>query len=312
MPNELNPKALLHQIQADAIDRNSDLSNLLRKCLVLAALIENEPLKTLARAELDGYPESSPVPDYRILRGLQNFGDLFGPYAQLTNARLSVSGLPEEVRDSYTNPQLRQGVRSIQAMISDEVAIRWAWPAEAIGAFDPGEFREDLRLVNAWTNVPTSMLEGVLDTIRNRVLNFVLEIDPLIPEPVGDNKANPPLKPDVSAHITQVFNQTFQGTVAQVGAVNIGSQMSVVIAGDVQSLKTSLREQGIPDEDLNDLEKAIVEDGPKPAGKAFGNSVATWIGNMTKKAGTGAVKIGIEALVGVGMKALKEYYGFPS
>jgi hypothetical protein len=69
---------LIQEIQTEAVDGDSDLSTLLRKCLVLASRLNNPELKNWANWELDGYPPSSELPDYRILHGLESFGIFLG------------------------------------------------------------------------------------------------------------------------------------------------------------------------------------------------------------------------------------------
>src|SRR6266436_4114246 len=114
----MSAKELLRQIRDEAVDGNSELSTVLRKCLVLASELNNEPLKNWAQYELNGYPKTSGVPDYRILHGLESFGHFAGiAGSRLENAPLSVLRLPKEIRDNFSNPKIREGVRAIAEMI---------------------------------------------------------------------------------------------------------------------------------------------------------------------------------------------------
>ena len=56
----------LKEIQADAIDAKVPISNVLRKCAVLAAQLKNNELRDWAFKELNGYPDGE-VPAYRVL-----------------------------------------------------------------------------------------------------------------------------------------------------------------------------------------------------------------------------------------------------
>src|SRR5260221_14367747 len=107
----MSNRELIQEIQAEAVDGNSDLSTVLRKCLVLGSRLRHQELKEWANWELDGYPPSSELPDYRILHGLESFGIFLGGAGSgLQNAPLSLLNLPEQVRDGYANPPLHQGV----------------------------------------------------------------------------------------------------------------------------------------------------------------------------------------------------------
>jgi hypothetical protein len=130
----MSARHLIQEIQAEAIDGNSDLSTVLRKCLVLGSRLGHQPLKDWANWELDGYPKSIALPDYRILHGLESFGIFMGVAGSgLRNAPLSLLKLPESVRDNFAHPQLRQGVRTIAEMLNaqNEGVVQWAWPAMA-------------------------------------------------------------------------------------------------------------------------------------------------------------------------------------
>jgi hypothetical protein len=79
----------------------------------------------------------------------------------------------------------------------------------------------------------------------------------------------------------------------------------------LKGLKARLREKGLPEPDLQELEKAVKADEaePKPAEQRLGKNVADWLGDMVKKAGSGALKIGTDVIATVATKALKDYYG---
>jgi hypothetical protein len=303
---------LIQKIQAEAVDGKSDLSTLLRKCLVLGSRLGHQELKEWANWELDGYPESSELPDYRILHGLESFGHFLGiAGSALQNVPVSVFRLPEEVRHDYANPPIRQGVRAITEMVNagkNDGTVRWAWPAGAPEVFDHEGYRPDLHLMQAWINVPVAALVGILDTIRNRVLNFALEIEGILGP--DDEVPSQESKETKAAQITQTFHQTIYGPVSNVGTADSISQTLIVTPGDLEGLKARLREKGLPEPDLQELEKAIKADEaePKPT-EHLGKNVANWLGNTVKKAGSGALKLGTDLVATVATKALKDYYG---
>jgi hypothetical protein len=219
--------------------------------------------------------------------------------------------LPKEVRHGYANPSLHQGVKAITEMLKAEKegTIQWAWPAVACEVFDHKNYRPDLHLMQAWMSVPAAALVGVLDTIRTRVLNFVLEIESILgPDDAVPSKES---KETTAAQITQTFHQTIFGPVSNVGTTASISQTMIVAPGDLEGLKAQLREKGLPESDLQQLEKAIEADKaePNPAEHYLGKNVANWLGDTVKKAGSGALKLGIDFIATVATKALKDYYG---
>jgi AbiTii len=312
LPQNVSNKDLLLEIQKEAVDGNTELSTVLRKCLVLATRLGHRQLKDWANWELNGYPASSELPDYRILKGLHSFGHFFGiAGSAIKNAPLSLLNLPEPGRRNFQDPPLREGVASIAEMarIHSDGTVHWAWPPEACAVFSHRDYRDDLRLVQAWISVPITRLTGLLDTIRNRVLNFALEIESVLPE--SDDNTHSGSNAAKSALVTQVLHQTIYGPVSNVGTAGSFSQTMIDNRGNFTALKDQLRETGIPESEIQELEKAIKADEgeSKPAGHHFGKSVAKWMGDTVKKAANGAIKIGVDVVATVATKALKDYYG---
>jgi hypothetical protein len=68
-------------------------------------------------------------------------------------------------------------------------------------------------------------------------------------------------------------------------------------------LKTRLEEKGLPEADLNQLEKAIKADEgqPKPSKNRLGENVGKWVGDMSKKVAS--------ELIMASIKLLENYYG---
>lgn len=189
------------------------------------------------------------------------------------------------------------------------------WPAHTNAAvarevFNHEGYRDDLRLMQAWISVPAATLVGLLDTIRNRVLSFVLELETVDIE----TKEQTPFEQSETvntAQVTQIFHQTIYGPVSNAGTAGSISQTMIVGLTNLEALKARLREQGLPEPDLKELEKAIAADQsePKPAEHHFGKNVAKWLGEAVKKAATDSIKVGADVIATVATKALKDYYG---
>jgi len=62
---------------------------------------------------------------------------------------------------------------------------------------------ENMVCMQAWKVISVNQIEGIINTVRNRLLNFVLEIEEMDPE-AGESRQNEPgLSPD---KVTQTFN----------------------------------------------------------------------------------------------------------
>ena len=88
--------SLLDEIQKAALDGNTDLGTLLRKCKVLGAHLGSKPLEDWLVWESNGYPPGALVPAYRTWP-LYVKGHFSGPFGSgLRNAPIPMTLLPKE------------------------------------------------------------------------------------------------------------------------------------------------------------------------------------------------------------------------
>ena len=92
------------------------------------------------------------------------------------------------------------------------------------------------------------------------------------------------------------------------GGDNVVQSMDPVITGDIDSLLRHLRAFGIGDEELDDLQEAVLSEPEAPNG-LFGPRVGEWIGRIASEAASGALNVGVEKALRVAMEALTAYYG---
>jgi AbiTii len=300
--------SLLREIQDAAVDGASDLESLLRKCRVLAARLKHDDLKTWVMAELDGYSEAAAVPDYRKVH-VHCFGHFWGDYGrQMQNVPIPESCIPKDIRRHFTDKELRAGIGALKHMVESYQgeSIRYGWPADSIPMFGD-KIMEEMTLVQGWSNLPKSAIVNVLSTVRSRILNFALEIEASYPDA---GEAVPGETPVPTEVVTQIFNQTFHGPVANVASGH-GIEQSGIISfqpGDFRTLATFLKEQGVGEAEIDDLGVAIKED-PTPTEKNFGKKVSFWMGKMVQKSAEGAWKVTTTVGANLLTKALEKYYG---
>lgn len=171
---------LLNEIQSEITNPSIHLPDILRKAKVLAYQLQSNEMKTWVNMELDGYNDvpSAQIPEYRKI-STQSFGDFLGSFgAQLKNAPLSPATLPKELRSYATNFYVRQGIRGLEGLIAaNEHSLRFLWSQNNVLAIQD-KIYDGYNCVQAWWVVNNSAIEQILDTVRNRLLSFVLELDP--------------------------------------------------------------------------------------------------------------------------------------
>ena len=302
---------LLQEIQKDVVDPSLTLAPILRKAKILAARLANEPFKQWVEKELNGYRDDEELPAYRIIPEIQIYGDFSGPFGSaLKNAGIPSTAFPQKLRSRLKTARMSVGVSFYEDLVRGDSKdnLMAPLPPEARG-FLHNNVYIDMQCLAVWQLIPRSAVIAILDTIRNRLLNFVLEIEAEAPAAGESKPGSPPLPQD---RVTQVFNTTIWGGNINLSVAGHGITQTLnldVREGDLEGLKQYLSSLGVSDPDLSDLQKAITEDDtPKSSGN-FGKKVSGWIGKMTGKAAAGAWNIGLSTAGALLLKALSKYYG---
>jgi len=182
------------------------------------------------------------------------------------------------------------------------------WPGDLVAKV-ANKYYEGYTLMAAHMEIPRNAVVGVLDAVRNKALQFALEIEQQAPTA---GEVSPGTKPVPDERVAQIFNTYIMG-----GAQNValGNRAAVqhaqqIQAGNADALKRFLRDQGVETADLAELETAIARD-PAPKGERFGKRVSAWVGKMVSKAASGVWDVGTKAAVEVVTTALKAYYDLP-
>ena len=299
---------LIEEIQQEAVDSKSDLGTLLRKCKILAARLDSSPLENWLLWESNGYPENVPVPDYRIWP-LQIKGDFFGPFGSgIKNAPIPLMCLPTNAQESYQNFRCRQSIASIEDVLRKNSKGNLRISTGDLAVILGTNVYEHQNCVQAWAEIGVGSLVEVLNAVRNRVLDFALAVwkeSPTAGEP--GNKTSHNIE---SGRVTQIFNTTVYGGPANLVGSAIDSSITFTIQqNDFSSLEKTLKGNGVQNEDIQELNKAIHTDAPPKTKQSFGPCVSGWIANMMKKAAQGTWQIGIGAAGKLLAEAISKYYG---
>lgn len=299
--------SLLHEIRDDALDSKVNIADLLRKCKVLAFRLGNDEFKKWVDQELNGYSSKEDLPQYRILN-VQSFGDFAGPFQSgLRNAPIAPSCIAEEYRDIVDTAFLTEPISSLVYFVENnkDLELKSDWPADLIRVYGQKIYK-DMNCLTAWRLIPRGPYVAIIDTIRTRILNFILEIEAEAPnagEVYPDSQAIAPER------ISQVFHTHVYGNVANFAAGSKDfTQVNIEVhQGDLESLNNYLAKLGISQPDIKELETAVGRDGNDKIGEHTGS----WIGKIIGKAGSGALKIGSSVAGNILTKAISAYLGLP-
>ena len=301
---------LLEDIQHSAIDGKSDLAELLRKCKLLAARLRSKPLEDWLIWESNGYPDNVTVPEYRIWP-LETFGNFSGPGGVQT-LPVHLTGLTlfsDDVKQQYDRYQCRESVATIESILnsnglSKNVQINTAHVALEIGT----KLYEDYNCVQAWAEYHPSRLVELLNSVRNRVLDFSLAVWKEAPN-AGELGSNAASNPEPQ-RVTQIFNTLVYG-----GSANlVGTATKSPITFNIEpkhfsTLEQILAENGVSSDDITELKDALDYDPMPSTSESFGPKVSSWICKMIGKAAEGSWNIGVGTAGNLLAQVIAKYYG---
>lgn len=297
--------SLLEEIQAAAVDTDSDLGTVLRKCKLLAARLGNKQLEDWLLWESGGYPNDVDVPDYRDWP-LQVWGQ-FASIAWIRKAQVPSAYLPENAREHYRHYKCQMSIATIENALRDNdtgtITVSTGDLALMLGDVFEGE-----NCIQSWAEFSTTNLLELLNTVRNRVLDFALAVWKEYPdagEAIGEGAAEIP-----TGEVTQIFNTTVYGGSANlVGSATDSSVTFNIEQGDFDSLREALVANHVAQEDIDDLQKALADEGAVPEPGRYGPRVSAWIAKMMQKAADGSWQIGVGAAGTLVAQLIAKFYG---
>lgn len=291
---------LLQEIEQGAASADMPLSTLLRKCLILASRLGSRPATEWVEWELNGYPINVTLPEYRYLPLIikANLVDLA---KQVTDWAVPPKFLGKNA-DRITRLPYRNSIGTIEHFLKS---------AQSKACFQIGDLPlylaaqkfTHMEITSAWGETNSGQLMGIVETVRNRVLKFALDLEIEYP-----NAGNIGKIARGTAKVDQIFVNNIYGT-ANVIAMASNSNITLNISKyDVASLRKTLLESDVAATDLNELENALKAE-PDASPSAYGPKVAAWLGRMMSKAADGTWKMATGAAGAFLGKALEKYYG---
>lgn len=303
--------SLLRKIQDAAVSSDSPITDLLRNCKVLAVRLGSQELGEWVDRELNGYPDKESLPAYRICK-TACAGHFVGPFGTgIKNAEIPPHLVPKEYRELVTKAYLTQPIAAYEELLKskDTQNATIPWNASLTARLGQG-FYEDMNCLSAWQVVPRGVIIGLVDTVRNRVLNFALEIERMAPD-AGESTKDKDSGAISEKTVQHVFTTTIYGNVGNIASGNqsVTQTAEIKIAqGDLAALRTQLLGLGFDRNQVTQLEQALATDSEK-APKELGRSTWEWIGGAVSKAGQGALKISASTASSVLAKLISQYLG---
>lgn len=184
------------ELQREALDKSTRVSDLLRKALLVARKLKVVDLESWILSELNGYSKGSTVPDYRWVSGEIK---TFNPYNGMWIPIMFHESQSKIQRD-LTRRQCNQAIAEIESLLSTikdgQLSMTYSTEVQTnfIKVFD---LDSPPVLI-----VPESRLHGITDTVRTTILDWALKLEE--EGIVGDNLSFSEEDRKAASHI--VFN----------------------------------------------------------------------------------------------------------
>ena len=161
--------SLVAQLQEAALDRNVPVEDLLRRAKVVASKLDLHQFLSWIDREMKGYGRDDQVPEYRQLSGTVN---AFNPYHGWREPIWAQDKASQELRRTMSNYKARLPVGEISDLINrhekNSSSSTFAVPYGSIKV--QGAFGEEL--ANAQLEIDRARLAGILDAVRNTILEW--------------------------------------------------------------------------------------------------------------------------------------------
>jgi AbiTii len=256
--------AIVLELQEAAMDKETDVDDLLRRCVVIASKLRLKESLSWARKELDGYSGGDELPRYRIVPGEVK---AFNPYNGLWLPFIWTDGPPEALR----NRGVSQPVAELQDLLGGDKGGMLMMPLPEKGAYQlmqsSGAPRPPVFVISR------SSLYGILDAVRNLILDWSLklEADGILGEGMAFTSK------EKQTAMSNTYNiENFSGIIGNVSSKHVQ-------IGDYNSIHADLKSKGISQSERNELEH-LMDEVPKVQGNDKKKLIAKGIAWVVRNA----------------------------
>jgi AbiTii len=203
--------SLLREIQAVVASKDGDVTTALRKCKILAARLRSDELARWVDFELDGYPTSQPVPEYRQL-SVSCYANFRNMAWSAQNQPLPRFAVPEEVAEAVFSPiEFRDGITVATAFAETGATIDV--PALAVHVTQHRVLYPTMQCTNGWRSVSAPDFQQLISAVKNRILEFSLKIEMENP---AAGEAPPNTQPVPPEKLQPLVQNVFYGNVGNI------------------------------------------------------------------------------------------------
>lgn len=240
----------------DIANQRAPLSDALRQTLLLPAVQDESDLRTWINHEVSGYDPGVEIPEYRRAK-LPVHGDAANLAYRITGTPVPLTGMPDVLREYGEEPhEFREGIDELERLLrSGNNTFEIPWDPEVVALINGTVGRggtaihDSYRFGRVYWLVPAGIIQGIVNRVRQRCLNALIE---LVPADQRILEIAEEVDPDVRGGLSVAGS----GNQIMIGSPGASQRLSVA-AGDWASLSRALLAIGISEESLDELKSSL-------------------------------------------------------
>ncbi|MBH1512932.1 MULTISPECIES: hypothetical protein [Stenotrophomonas] len=244
--------SLVQEIQRDALDPKTGVSDLLRKALVVSTKLKISEDTAWIKAELSGYTDDAELPAYRDLRGLPQVHNHYHGYLPFN--------MPAEMEQKFCRLPMGFSVAEVEALLRGaEDELRFSFPPKVTAYF----LKHMEVQMQPSLFISKSVFHGVLDTVRNRVLQWALDLESA--GVVGDGMSFSPTDVRAAQHVTNITNNIGTMHNSQLQQLSAGQQSYQMmerrdeLVSLLEQIKDHATFDGVPAQVAVDIDTLLIQ-----------------------------------------------------
>ncbi len=172
--------SLLREIQASVM-QGQEIGPILLKLRFLASRLGSGILEEWVKYELEGYPTSADVPDYRKI-SVTYRGTFSGPFGSgIQNAPIPPYLIEKIAGNQWTNYKIRQSVAAVEQLLTSDNEGTLQIDAANLILLLQGKVYENYACNSVTGTIAKAALAELQNAVRTRVLELTLQIEKSIP-----------------------------------------------------------------------------------------------------------------------------------
>lgn len=230
--------SLIIELQKDSLDKNISATYLLRKALVAAKKLDVKEFIEWIVCELNGYDDKNKLPKYRIVGGQVM---VHNPYHGWQPVIFPTKKDSELMSSRNVFSQISE-IENLCEKSKEESVIVYPLP----DVISKNIMKSTLGMVPYFI-ANESQMNGIIESVKNIVLDWALRLESkgIVGEDLTFSES------DKQKAVSTIYNiGNFTGVIGDISESNLQF-------GDYNTIHSSLKELGVPQEERNELEKIM-------------------------------------------------------